>query len=91
MDVMSYRNMGVNSGCVICENCPTESALHLIFLCPCAIEVWYEMAAKIGYRLMVPQSTILEIWTVSKEQANRRGRKCRVEWGSYFACTCWHL
>lgn len=61
MNVMNYRSMGLDLGCVMCKNYPFESAWHLIFLCSCAIEVWYEMDAKIGYRLMVSQSSILDI------------------------------
>lgn len=40
-DVMQYRKMGTDSGCMMCCNCPVESALHLIFLCPVATEVWF--------------------------------------------------
>lgn len=32
--LMQRRNMGVDGGCQMCLNCPSVSALHLIFLCP---------------------------------------------------------
>lgn len=50
--------MGFDIGCQMCQRCPSESALHLIFLCPNSIQVWYEIAVKVGYRLMAPDTNI---------------------------------
>lgn len=90
-DVMSIRNMGAQAGCQMCMQCPIESVLHLIFLCPNATEVWYEMSVRLGYRIMVPQVTMVDIWETSKSQVNRRGGRIGKEWGVFFACTCWHI
>lgn len=90
-DVMQRRNMGSDSGCEMCQNCPSKSALYLLFLCPTAVEAWYEMSAKMGYKLMVPNSSIRQIWTESRDQAKRRNKTCKREWEYYFACIYWHL
>lgn len=41
--------MGPDSGCTMCENCPVESALHLIVLCPLVMEVRYEISVRLDY------------------------------------------
>lgn len=72
---MQRRNMGLDSGCEMCGNCPSESTLHLLFLCPKAVEVWYEMSAKLGYRLLIPSEAIQKIWTESREQLSKEKGK----------------
>lgn len=83
-EVMKRRKMGNDSGCVMCGNCPCESLLHLILLCPVAMEVWYELSARLGYRVMVIQPSVVQIWTESNA-------RCSKEWSSLFASACWHI
>lgn len=46
-DVLIKRRMRVDRNCVLCTNCPVESQLHLIFLCPVAVHVWFKVSALI--------------------------------------------
>lgn len=44
-----------------------------------------------GYRLMVPQIMMEDIWEISKSQADSRGGLISKEWGVFVACTCWQI
>lgn len=90
-DVMQVRNMGTDDGCQICQNCPTESALHLIFLCPVAVQVWCELTARVGFRLMQPAQSVDEIWEKSRVHARLLGKEIYKQWQSLFMCACWHM
>lgn len=41
-DMLRARGIHCEMPCPMCSNCPCESVLHLIFLCPFAVEVWFE-------------------------------------------------
>lgn len=90
-DVMQTRNMGTNDGCHMCQNCPSESALHLLFLCPVAIQVWCEVSANLGYRLMAPAQSLTDIWVSSRDNVRRLGDHYYREWQAFFMCACWHM
>lgn len=88
-EVMERRNMATQNRCVMCRNCPSESTLHLLFLCPNAVQVWFRVAAHFGFRIMVPRLTVDDIMVVSRRQAEMEGERCRKIWNSLFMCTCW--
>lgn len=67
----------------MCENCPSKSALHLLFLCPNGVEIWSTLAKQTGYRLMVPASTVEGISAKSRDMLQpmaslhlRSGNRC---------------
>lgn len=90
-DVMCRHKMGTDEGCLMCENCPCKSALHLLFLCPNRVGIWSTLAKQTGYRLMVPASTVEEIFAKSKGYAATHGQRTLKEWQSMFAATCCNI
>lgn len=40
-----WRGMNLAVHCEMCNNCPVESILHLLFLCPYAVTVWFEISS----------------------------------------------
>lgn len=90
-EIMTRRNMRNQNSCVMCQNCPSESTLHLLFLCPYAVQVWFEVAQQFGFRLMIPKTTIEEIIVVSRRQAEMEGERCSKIWNSLFMCMCWMI
>src|SRR5664279_1592685 len=57
-EVMKKRRVQCEPHCIICNNCPIESAAHFVILCPFATHVWFLMSNTVGYSLMRPQGTI---------------------------------
>lgn len=60
-EMMQRRNMGVDGGCCMCQNSASETALHLLFLCNAATEVWREISIKLGYTLMRSGHTVEDV------------------------------
>ena len=83
--------MHVDQKCLICRNCPRESALHLLFLCPYAVTVWNCTSMALGYQLMVPDISVQHIWASSCERLSRAGANMKILWASAFYCTVWHV
>lgn len=90
-DVMVRRHMGSDNFCLMCQNCPAESALHLIFIYLNAVQVWFGLSKYFGFRVMIPTMTIGEIVKRSREQSQMQGEGCKKIWNSLFMCACWML
>lgn len=90
-EVMLRRHMVYRQTCLMCQNCPSESAIHLLFLCPNAVQIWFGVAAHFGFRVMIPKLTIDEIICTSRQQAELEGEAKRKVWNSLFMCTCWMI
>lgn len=82
--VMERRGIHCDSHCVICNNCPVESSLHLLFLCPFATRVFFSFKW-IGV-IMHQDLTVQAIWLKSA-----RMRGTRKEWVVQFMATLWLL
>lgn len=95
-DTMIRRRIYVELGCVLCNNCPMESCLHLFFLCPYATAVWFSLSILTGQMLMRPAMSVEQIWNESEQRCiqrygsnnNRRNKKI---WEARFGATCWLL
>ncbi|XP_078170107.1 uncharacterized protein LOC144564383 [Carex rostrata] len=85
-EVMEHRGMHCDLDCVMCNDCPVESVLHLLFLCPYATHVWFLVSNALGYRMMKPAMTVQEIWMQSKLA---RGNRPKEIWTTQFICTLW--
>lgn len=57
-DVMERRGFNCDMGCITCDNCSMETAMHLFFQCRFAIALWNRMAALLGHRIMWPDHTV---------------------------------
>ncbi|XP_078156578.1 uncharacterized protein LOC144552471 [Carex rostrata] len=87
-DVMETRRMNCVLGCVMCDNCPVESGLHLLFLCTYATHVWFIISNMLGYRIMKPSFSVQEVWYESRQG---RGNVQMKQWVTQFLCTLWGL
>lgn len=82
--VMERRRMHCDLHCVICNNCPVESSLHLFFLCLFAAHVWFLVSREVGYKVMQQDLTVQDIWHKS---ARMRGNRKKKEWAALFLAT----
>lgn len=90
-DILRQRGMRVERHCVICNNCPAESQLHLIFLCPIAVQIWVIVSSMIGQPIFKPADTIHGIWDSSWAMVRRQGSMPHTEWMARFICTAWNI
>lgn len=90
-DVRVRRKMSNEGSCQMCRNCPSESVLHLLFLCPNAVQIWFGVSLQMGFRVMIPRMAIEEIICKSREQAHMEGVQQAKLWDSVFWCTCWMI
>lgn len=90
-DVLRRRGIHLNRGCVCCQQCPVESALHIFFLCPFAVAVWYHVSKILSKPLMKIQITVDQIVCSSWEMVRNNGHMGRKEWACRFICVTWQL
>lgn len=92
-DVMIRRRMNVHPNCIMCNNCPGESALHLIFLCPYAVAVLIAVSRLMGQQIMVPGLSVQQIWYSSRRMYRTHHQQTisRKIWETRFVATCWFL
>lgn len=60
-EVLRRRGIVTDLHCINCENCPVESLVHLIFLCPYAIAVWFHIASLLGKSIFKIASSVKEV------------------------------
>lgn len=90
-DVMRKRMIHCEFGCVLCLNCPIESALHLFFLCPYAVHVWFLVSAELGIKIFSPQGTVEQIWHESLKVYKQSSGGTAKNWIMWFVCVTWFL
>lgn len=80
-----------DAGCVCCQQCPIESSLHLLFLCPYAVAIWFHVANLMSNPIFKIASSIdHEIFRSSWTMVRGRGMKKR-EWATSFLCVAWNI
>jgi zinc-binding in reverse transcriptase len=89
-DVMRKRGMICLMHCPLCRQCPTESALHLFFLCPIAIEVWRRVSLQTGLVHMNIALTVHDVIYQSMEIVKGIAKN-RMEWSTVFICAYRHI
>lgn len=90
-DVLRRRGIQVDRKCVMCSNCPIESALHLFYLCPYSVEVWFHVGQMLNQQLMKPGLTVEIIWETSWNMVRSTGQMSNMDWISRFLCVAWHI
>ena len=90
-DVLRKRRIHCTLGCVMCRNCPIESSLHLFFLCPYAVHVWYLVSSKLGFQLFRPGGTVESIWYNSLAAYKNSSNGDEITWIMWFVCVAWTL
>lgn len=90
-DMLLRRNIPCAMHCVMCQSCPMETALHLLFRCPYAMRVWRRLSSLIGYNILIMGQDIETIWLRSiKGRPNRPGF-WMAKGPSLLMCACWSI
>lgn len=76
---------------IMCQNCPIESALHLFFLCPYAMNVWWLICSKLGFQLFKPHDTVEQIRYESLAAYKNSSNGWVATWIMWFVCVTWFL
>lgn len=87
---MVLRNMNCDPRCVMCDNCPLEMTVHLMFECRFAKEVWLSLGQMASITIPVVATLGMEIgdlWEVFISRVRRYGCKTR----ELMLCACWHI
>jgi zinc-binding in reverse transcriptase len=85
-DMLAKRNIMTSGECVMCANCPNESAAHLFFLCPyAAVQIWFLLGAKVRCRVICNSTDVEAIVTISRA-AIPPYKLCN--WGTAFLAGC---
>jgi zinc-binding in reverse transcriptase len=89
-DVMIRRKFTVTQGCVLCGQCPSESANHLFCLCPVAVQIWKAMGDPIGMRMIAFRDT--GTYLASMPSGHRKHDRHNLTWWqTHFIVVMWHL
>lgn len=88
-DTLRRRGMNILATCVMCDNCPVESVLHLLYLCPYATTVWFYVAQSLKRPIMKQAMTVQGILSCSWQMVKQQGGMSRKEWMSRFICVTW--
>lgn len=90
-DVMQRRGLNCDMGCVLCDNCAYETALHLFFHCRYARRVWASIEAMFGEKIVVFGDTVPLTWDLSVEWICTDKKLGKLRWTSMFMCVCWFI
>lgn len=90
-DMLCRRGMNLPLNCAMCDNCPVESSFHVLFLCPYATHVWFEVARTLGKQIFKPALTISRIWKHSWRMVQAHSTMTQREWTSRFICIVWRI
>lgn len=85
------RGMHIEVQCPLCQNCPVESALHVLFLCPYAIEVWFNIGRLLDRPIFQIAGTVRDVWEASWSAVQSQGGMSKREWTGRFACAAWFI
>jgi zinc-binding in reverse transcriptase len=76
------------NGCVMCTNCPVESSLHLFFLCPYAISVWFHLQKTYQMHILRPQQIATRMLQDGYDMARGKGASCTSLWSRIILAGC---
>lgn len=90
-DTLRRRGMHIQLNCVLCRNCPVESVLHLLYLCPYSVTVWFEVTKIIDTPIMTPAMTGRLVWENLWQIVKRKGVLSYKQWLVCFICVAWMI
>jgi zinc-binding in reverse transcriptase len=77
--------------CIMCRQCPMESALHLFFLCTYAVSVWFLLQCKYQMEFIRPDLTITLVLQKGFDRTKGKPARIRSLCSRVVAATCWQL
>lgn len=90
-EVMISRNMHCDPSCVQCDLEVSESAYHLFFECPYAVQVWQEIHRHLGVVKLIRRGVVRDTWKASWEYTRATKTLTIKSWATYFICVCWGI
>ncbi|XP_078175174.1 uncharacterized protein LOC144568677 [Carex rostrata] len=85
-EILQRRGMTCDLKCVMCDTCPLETAHHLFFQCPNAIEVWGRFL-----HLFQLADTVEDTWEASLRHHCYTTGQRKSEWATSFMAILWSL
>lgn len=85
------RGMNYGIHCSLCQNSPIESIAHVLYLCPYAVSVWFNVAKLLKRPIMKPSGMVENIWNSSWDMVRSTGVMPISEWYVRFICTAWFI
>jgi zinc-binding in reverse transcriptase len=89
-DMLRIRQIYFTPGCVMCRNYPIETPLHLFFMCPIAIHIWWEVSRDIGFQMFQLNEMMKDIFLCSWAPYVRDNNKYNT-WITHFIMMSWEI
>jgi hypothetical protein len=70
-DVLRTRHIQCQVGCFMCHLGQEKTAMHLVFKCPWARQVWTGIKDRLGYRALILRESVQQTWDRSLALAGR--------------------
>lgn len=83
--------MNLAMHCEMCRDCLIESILHLLYLCPYAVGVWFEISQLLNRAIMAPAMTVQGIWDASWAKVRAKGGISKKVWIVMLCCVSWAI
>lgn len=90
-EVLRRRGMHLGMHCALCQDCPVESIVHVLFLCPYAVTVWFNVALLLDRPIFQIAGTVHQIWEASWAKVQQQGGMSKQDWCSRFICVAWSI
>lgn len=94
-DMLLKRHILSQMGCVMCNSGQLETAIHLLFRCHYAKQVWVLLSTKLGFSLIKTGPSIQVVWIASWEAlrcSRSNSDSCsEMKWLVWFVGTAWAI
>ncbi|XP_078179626.1 uncharacterized protein LOC144573752 [Carex rostrata] len=87
--VLLRTKIACDQSCVTFSSGHSETIFHLLFKCRYAEVVWENAVAILGQTIMVPATSVQEIWKKSWIKVKQRSAMSYKKWGVRFVAVCW--
>lgn len=85
--VLQKRKIRGSIGCVMCRSATIETAMHLLFECPCATKVWRIISIMMGRTILKMEQNLQDTWLGSVR--GDRYADMKIYGLVLIGCGCW--
>jgi zinc-binding in reverse transcriptase len=78
----------IQTGCLMCRQCPSKSTLHLFFLCPFAISLWMTLQQHYRFPMISPNPSMIQIMQKGYDEVRGRKKSDVSLWCSIIMAAC---